>query len=338
MKEQPFTHDFLKRFAEKKLSPLAHEELLIWLSAQPKAAQLKFMESHIEALDLLATENIQPGFDNLQHLIERNTRRRQQMLLWTGRAAAALLLPLMIYIGTTHKQVAHKISIAYKKTNPTPIRMLRVTNLGSSDYKLTLDDQSEVTLSQGATLYYPEKFDHKKRTLSLTGDAFFNVRHETSRSFTVTSGDIRTTVLGTSFWIKAVVSSPKTSVLVKTGKVGVQHDAEPAIFLLPGQSAVYHKNAGKLSKVLPENIKNSSSSAKPARAALAFNGTSLKNVIAELTLNYGMKFVLETDVDQEQKLTLNTKGMDIAAIMEALNNQLPVNYEIKGKTVHIKNK
>lgn len=338
MKEQPFTHDFLKRFAENKLSPLEYEDLLIWLSAQPKAAQLEFMESHIEALDLLVTENIRPEFDNLQQLIERNRGRRQQILLWTGRAAAALLLPLMIYIGTTNKPVAHKTSVAYRKTNPTPIRMLRVTNLGSSDYKLTLDDWSEVTLSQGATLYYPEKFDHKKRALSLTGDAFFKVRHETSRSFTITSGNIRTTVLGTSFWIKAVASSPKISVLVKTGKVGVQHDAEPTIFLLPGQSAVYQKSAGKLTKVLPENIKNSSSISMPARAALAFNGTSLKNVIAELTLNYGLKFVLETDVDQEQKLTLNTKGMDIAAIMVVLKNQLPVNYEIKGKTVHIKNK
>src|SRR5690606_4549797 len=68
---------------------------------------------------------------------------------------------------------------------------------------IKLPDGSTVLLNTGSTLDFPEAFDAQTREVRLSGEAFFNIREDQARPFVVHTGALKTTVLGTSFNVKA---------------------------------------------------------------------------------------------------------------------------------------
>ncbi|MEZ0129417.1 FecR family protein, partial [Flavobacterium sp. LBUM151] len=78
------------------------------------------------------------------------------------------------------------------------------------------------------------------------GEAFFEVKRDTSHPFVICSGPIKTTVLGTSFNVKAY-DNHHPEVNVRTGKVKVETN-ENTVFLLRGDKAVYGATTSRVSK------------------------------------------------------------------------------------------
>ena len=85
---------------------------------------------------------------------------------------------------------------------------------------IILSDGTTIRLNSESTLIYPEKFTGDVREVQLIGEAFFDVRRNTNKPFIVRSGDLETTVLGTSFNINAFPDQD-IAVTVVTGKVQV---------------------------------------------------------------------------------------------------------------------
>jgi transmembrane sensor len=86
---------------------------------------------------------------------------------------------------------------------------------------IRLPDGSTVILNVGSSLTYPEKFSGENRVVQLSGEAFFDIQHDSAKPFIVTTGDITTTVLGTAFNIKAFPEDQHVTVTVTRGKVKV---------------------------------------------------------------------------------------------------------------------
>ncbi|UPK69598.1 FecR family protein [Chitinophaga filiformis] len=86
--------------------------------------------------------------------------------------------------------------------------------------RIVLPDSSIVWLNADSKLQYHEGPQHREVTLS--GEAFFDVR-KGARPFIVKAGGSTTTVLGTSFNIKAYSGEP-TSITVASGKIKVEDE------------------------------------------------------------------------------------------------------------------
>lgn len=85
-----------------------------------------------------------------------------------------------------------------------------------------LPDGSKVILSPGSKLNYPSSFDDlATREVYLTGQAYFDIKHNNSKPFIVHSGKLETIVLGTAFNIKAMEGETDITVTVTRGKVKV---------------------------------------------------------------------------------------------------------------------
>lgn len=123
---------------------------------------------------------------------------------------------------------------------------------------IQLPDGSLVKLNALSSLKFPENFNERLREVYLTGEAFFEVKRNTERPFVVKSGSLQTTVLGTSFNVRAYPDEAQIAVTVATGKVGVQNaDTTLSQILLPADQAVYdmasstlHKRKADLEKCL----------------------------------------------------------------------------------------
>lgn len=105
--------------------------------------------------------------------------------------------------------------------------------------QVVLPDGSQAQLNSGSSLTYRAHF-MGTRNVRLEGEAFFEVVPSDDR-FAVETFNARTTVLGTSFNVRARPDEPQaaTSVVVATGKVHVaaKGNRQGGIMLVPGQQS-----------------------------------------------------------------------------------------------------
>lgn len=92
--------------------------------------------------------------------------------------------------------------------------------------QLQLADGTKVWLSPNSKLSYPDKFEGAERLVSLDGEAFFEVSHDTKHPFIIKSGTVSTTVLGTSFNVTAYAEQHTIDVTLVTGRVAVALNTE----------------------------------------------------------------------------------------------------------------
>lgn len=98
----------------------------------------------------------------------------------------------------------------------------KIVNTQASAMTVVLSDGSHVVLNPGAALTIDADFEDGLRELNLAGEAFFDVSRDSLRPFVVKTGNLITTVLGTSFTVKANLLDDDVTVTVKTGKVSLQ--------------------------------------------------------------------------------------------------------------------
>jgi len=152
---------------------------------------------------------------------------------WAVAACAALLLSVVAYeVLFTENLFPEKTIIT--QTFPNDVRLLR------------LPDGTRVWINENSKLEYPEVFSGKQRKVTLTGEAFFEVKRDTSKPFIIHSGRIETTVLGTSFNIMAY-NGKAPVVAVRTGKVKVANSTT-TVFLERGYAAVFMPTSERLKK------------------------------------------------------------------------------------------
>ena len=140
------------------------------------------------------------------------TRKPVHSLSYFARIAAVIVLLL----GSSYLIISRFSAITTLITG----RVTVVADPASS--KTTyLPDGSQVQLNASSRIVYKENRNEHTRTVSLTGEAFFDVRHDTEKPFIVTAGNAIVRVTGTSFNIRAEEGASQVSVFVESGTVEV---------------------------------------------------------------------------------------------------------------------
>jgi transmembrane sensor len=116
--------------------------------------------------------------------------------------------------------------------------------------KVTLPDNSTVWLNAETRLKVPETFQGKCRNVILeSGEAFFDVKHDTDHPFVVKVSELDVQVMGTSFNIRSYKSLGHITVAVATGKVGVVKNGKVLSMLLPDDELNYVTTSGTYTNV-----------------------------------------------------------------------------------------
>lgn len=177
----------------------------------------------------------------------------------------------------------------------------------------TLSDGSEVTLNLGSKISYPSVFKGSNRTLTLDGDAFFNVEPDKSKPFIVQAGDAEITVLGTSFYVSAKPDDPKLEVIVGTGKVSLKSGTEEVI-LAVGEKGTYDKSAGTVQKEVNQDENYISWKTK----RLVFQDERLEAVFQKIEQNYGVKIRVQNPEIHDCRLTATFENQPAEAVIEII--------------------
>jgi ferric-dicitrate binding protein FerR (iron transport regulator) len=172
-------------------------------------------------------------------------------------------------------------------------------NTTGKEKKLTLPDGTHILLADQSALTWREPFTHN-RAISMTGKAFFQVTSDHLHPFTVISGDISTTVLGTSFDVNTFND---ITVRLYSGKVMITSSNRDRmknnVYLSPGQEFIYGKQI-----IVRSFLQNMSSITKDNHPAedpyiangeesnwYMFNNQSLEEVLNQLEALYKVKII-----------------------------------------------
>ncbi len=145
--------------------------------------------------------------------------------------AAAVLVPVLIAAGAALLVL----------NRPGEVDYITV-EAADSFREITLPDGSVVRIAPGSELQYADKFTGK-RSVKLSGEAFFAVEKMPAKPFTVETEHLMVTVLGTEFNMTAWPGKTGSRVALASGRVEVKAGNHVQI-LAPMQQFVYDNATG----------------------------------------------------------------------------------------------
>jgi ferric-dicitrate binding protein FerR (iron transport regulator) len=130
-----------------------------------------------------------------------------------------------------------------------------MTTPRGGQYQVVLPDGSKVLLNAASSLTYPTTFNGNERKVELTGEAYFEVAHNASKPFKVSSNGQTVEVLGTHFNINAYKDEPAIKTTLLEGKVKVTANTLNKVhFLEPGQQSVFNAQTFAVNQVETEGV------------------------------------------------------------------------------------
>ena len=160
-------------------------------------------------------------------------KKKARFPLWARIAAAIAIL----IIGGTSYHLFFKNDIA-----PTEVTLAEViieAPVGSLS-RVELPDESIVWLQSGSRLSYAASYD---RSVSLEGEAYFDIQKNTDHPFIVRTSDVNIKVTGTVFNLRAYPNENTIETTLACGRVSLEDQRGEVIFhLRPGQQVAYSRS------------------------------------------------------------------------------------------------
>lgn len=199
--------------------------------------------------------------------------------------------------------------------------------------EMELPDGTKVWINKNSQLKYPQHFARDKRIISLTGEAYFEVKKDPERPFFVNTEALTVRVIGTKFNLKYNNGASIAEAALIEGAIEVKGKHEEGqIVLSPGQKAVLDKET-KYLKVVQENTRLE---AVWHNDLIPFEKANIIEIAKVLERFYDVEITILPSIDNKNTYsgTIPRKG-DIESILKALNNSIPIKYKIIGKKVFI---
>lgn len=235
---------------------------------------------------------------------------------WGIAIAASIILCLGLFFGLS----------------ATPnVELQTVATAYGQKKQILLPDGTSVYLNSGSSLQYPKNFTGDTREVSLTGEAFFEVHRDEAHPFIITTSELRTQVLGTSFNINAFAENDSISVSVATGKVMVFDNSQMKELLIPGQKVQYNKS----SKTYVRGQVQVDRFTDWTRNIIRFDDSNLLEAIPILERWFNISIELKDSSWGEKRITGTYKNPNLSETLESLSFLLDLKFVQKSPTSYI---
>lgn len=320
--------DLLRRYESGELSDTMKQALDSWT---PDTTDMEHYPMD-EQKAVKARKISRHVVTHICHNLKWRKRRTMWKNVYQRYAAAAAIVVLigggvwMAYLGTS--------SFLQSGTNMMAEARKAWTTDDTHRITLTLPDGTIVQVNAGSRFEIAEvAFNKQKREVWLTGEAFFEVAKNPEKPFIIHTGNMTTTVRGTSFNVKAYPQLDENVVSVRTGKVEVTTQNEVLAMLTPGKQMKYNvsKNNAEMQDIDIADI------AGWTEGKLVLNNAGVKELCLRLQQQFGVTVHIQ-DNALSDKLISGTfrKGSTIDEVLSTIGEIHNVHYKINNNSVIIK--
>lgn len=341
---------------KRNLSDREIEELLDRLDGITSHKNASSGGNEEAKLLLAAGESLSHSIDTEQAwkaFKKKHKRSRKRLFYIAGSIAASALLCFIVGKTRLNDTAQPQMVALYERTDrPAYIRIVynnhiqeiglqdSILNFHTKDYPLSiatpagrkitviLPDSSRVQLNADSRLSYRKTV--RQRTVSLEGEAFFDVTHDAAHPFTIQSGNVVSQVLGTAFNIKSYQNEqPHISLL--RGSLKITSPRQEKI-IVPGDEAKVKDNG----KIDVQKI-NTTDMAAWTKDEFLFDQMSVAEIVKEIGRYYNLNVRTQIPhLTEEQYIHLRcSRQTDIETIIQMLNDICSIHIQKQGNTLII---
>ncbi len=196
-------------------------------------------------------------------------------------------------------------------------------------YKLELSDGSMVWLNASSSITYPSVFTGKERRVKVTGEAYFEIAHNSKMPFVAEKGSVSVLVLGTHFNFNSYEDETSVNVTLLEGTVNVRDGMDNAL-IKPGQQAQVKANnkIRLISNVDVEQVvawKN---------GLFHFEKSDIQIVMRQLARWYDVEVVYNKPPRENDPLFVEiSRNTNLSDVLKALEISGSARFKIDGKKI-----
>jgi hypothetical protein len=316
-----------------------------WLEANPdRREDLQLAKEIVEGVhfeEIIPTQEIRDEVlskilkesNTIENKVSKDLQKKHSFVNWINginqiyKIAAILIIAFLFYLPNFLNETE-----ALEAARTSPVHWVEKSTSHGEKLSITLPDGSRVWLNSGSRLEFPEKFSEAERYMTLSGEAYFEVKKDSLRPFSVESEGFVTTALGTSFNINT-----KNNALLKvslfTGKVIIDRNQDgDEIILIPGQEFQFDK-VGNEKRVKSFNLERALAWKE---GKIIFENATLPEVMQTLEEWYGVKFSLVNAENVKWKFSGEYQNQILENVLNSISFIEKFDYEINGKNVKLK--
>ncbi len=196
-------------------------------------------------------------------------------------------------------------------------------------FTLVLADGSRVWLNAASSITFPTAFNGEERVVNVTGEAYFEVAHNSAMPFIVEMGKNRVNVLGTHFNVNAYDDESVVSVTLLEGSVNVNSGNGNKI-IKPGQQAQINKDE-KISLIRDVDVDNV---VAWKNGRISFQGADIGTVMRQMSRWYDVDIVYDHKLDDLFYADMARSTM-LSDVLKALELTRNVHFKIEGRKVTV---
>lgn len=265
-------------------------------------------------------KNIDGILDRINHqILLRSTENTNKLkILWKiySRVAAVLLLPIVIFsvYNSLNKDV---------KNNST--HWVEIHSPYGARTQFSLPDGSTGWLNSGSRIKYPVRFK-SERTVTLNGEAYFDVVKSPGSPFIVDANQVKVKVLGTSFNVVSYDRDSISEVVVASGKVEVSSAGQLlASKLLTSERLVLNRSKNHFSKSIVD-IQNYTSW---KTGKLIFLNDNLDEVVRKVSRFYNVDFEVKGNVNRTELFRAILEDESLEEVLRYMKLTMSIDYVIQ---------
>lgn len=259
-------------------------------------------------------------------------KKSKYLKLFTWQRIAAVILPLVMLVvfGKLYVQMSDELKASQV------VAMLQEHTVSDECKTIALADGTQVRLNQSSVLLYPEKFVGKERKVFLTGEAFFDIKHDGRHPFHVSTPYFDITDLGTSFSVSSYATDVEVSTTLKTGKIELKIVGEDKVYSMkPNDRLVYNV---KTKAVDLRQVTDEDDGLSWRNKQISLDDVTLADAARIMGDVYGVKFVFRSSRHRNTKITVHfNRGESLKKALAIVGNLVPgLEYELNKDKVIIK--
>ncbi len=312
---------YILKEAEGGISPTEKEELEAWLKDPPNKSwylEQKKLLGSIEDLRRMEQINRKKALREVEKQISGKLTVTF-ILRKLERGAAILFLPLFLaaiwnYLNPNVPRDIKDEEVYNTVEVPSGVRS-----------SINLPDGTFVWLNSGSSLKYPVRFGKNERQVDLIGEAYFDVKKNSSKPFIVSTNNINIKVLGTSFNCCAYKNEGNVETALVEGEVEISgKTGKNKIIMKPGEVATFFKNENKI------KIKKADLDKYVAwkSGKLLFRDDPMDKVLNKLGRWYNVDFQVEDKELLGYVYSATFTGESLDQMLKMISLSAPIKYQI----------
>jgi len=286
--------------------------------------------------------------EHFGQLIGRNSNETKIIKIsrrpWLRYAAAAVLVLSATTLG-------YRFFSAKQPANVPALLSFDYTTAAGARKTVVLPDSSVIMLNANSHLSISRHFDNEHREVTITGEAFFDIKHDEQHPFIVHTSEYRIRVLGTTFNVKSYPGGEGSETDLVSGKVEIVTNggAHPKdrIVLQPNEKFVLDRKPvinktvdmapvkGVITKLKLDTLGRHVTETAWARRKMEINNETLGSIAAKLEAWYGIKVIFENEEVKKYRYTAAFNDETIFKALQYLQQSYPFSYRIENDAIVI---